>query len=138
MGRYGLYIEAAQQIVKWGPDHLRGLALFGVFTVSDQNTAKFKSDYEAGFAVRGVVPDRPLDLLSLGWVRTDINPRFQFQLEEAGSPIQTNEQLVELNYAFQLTPSLFFRPGVQYDLRPGATSTQPNTWVFAFHIQLTL
>jgi porin len=138
VGRYGLYIEAAQQIIKWGPDHLRGLALFGVFTVSDQNTAKFKYDYEAGFAARGVVPDRPLDLLSLGWVRTDINPRFQFQLEKAGLPIQTSEQLVELNYAFQLTPSLFFRPGVQYDIRPGATSTNPNTWVFAFHIQLTL
>ena len=138
VGRYGLYIEAAQQIIKWGPDHLRGLALFGVFTVSDQNTAKFKYDYEAGFAARGVVPDRPLDLLSLGWVRTDINPRFQFQLEKAGLPIQTSEQLVELNYAFQLTPSLFFRPGVQYDIRPGATSTHPNTWVFAFHIQLTL
>jgi porin len=138
VGRYGLYIEAAQQIIKWGPDHLRGLALFGVFTVSDQNTAKFKYDYEAGFAARGVVPDRPLDLLSLGWVRTDINPRFQFQLEKAGLPIQTSEQLVELNYAFQLTPSLFFRPGVQYDIRPGATSTNPNTWVLAFHIQLTL
>jgi porin len=137
-GLYGLYVEAAQQIIKWGPDHLRGLALFGVFTVSDQNTAKFKYDYEAGFAARGVVPDRPLDLLSLGWVRTDINPRFQFQLEKAGLPIQTSEQLVELNYAFQLTPSLFFRPGVQYDIRPGATSTHPNTWVFAFHIQLTL
>ena len=71
-------------------------------------------------------------------MRTDINPRFQFQLEKAGLPIQTSEQLVELNYAFQLTPSLFFRPGVQYDIRPGATSTHPNTWVFAFHIQLTL
>ena len=106
--------------------------------MSDQNTAKFKSDYEAGFAGRGVVPDRPLDLLSLGWVRTDINPRFQFQLEKSGLPIQTSEQIFELNYAFQLIPSLFFRPGVQYDLRPGATSTHLNTWVFAFHIQLTL
>ena len=106
--------------------------------MSDQNTAKFKNDYEAGFASRGVFPGRPLDLLSLGWVRTTINSRFQFQLAQAGLPIQTSEQLVELNYAFQLTPSLLFRPGVQYDIRPGATSTHPNTWVFAFHIQLTL
>ena len=137
-GLYGLYVEAAQQIIKWGPEHANGIALFAVFTVSDQNTAKFKNDYEAGFASRGVFAGRELDILSLGWVRTDINPRFQFQLEKAGSPIQTSEQLVELNYAFQLTPSLFFRPGVQYDIRPGATSTHPNTWVFAFHIQLTL
>jgi porin len=138
VGRYGLYVEAAQQIIKWGPGHANGLALFGVFTVSDLNTAKFKNDYEAGFASRGVFPGRELDILSLGWVRVEVNPRFQFQEEKAGLPIQTSEQLAELNYAFQLTPSLFFRPGVQYDVRPGATSTHPNTWIFAFHIQLTL
>jgi porin len=138
-GLYGLYAEAAQHIIHWGsPEEIKGLAIFGVFTVSDQNTAKFKYDYEAGLASRGVFPSRPVDLLSLGWVRTTINPRFQFQLAQAGLLIQTSEQLVELNYAFQLTPSLFFRPGVQYDIRPGATSTHPNTWVFAFHIQLTL
>ncbi len=138
VGRYGLYVEAAQQILKWGPGHANGVALFGVFTVSDQNTAKFKNDYEAGFASRGVVPGRDLDILSLGWVRTTINSRFQFEEEKSGQLIQTSEQLVELNYAFQLTPSLFVRPGLQYDIRPGATSTHPNTWVFAFHIQLTL
>src|ERR1700740_1133330 len=70
-------VEAAQHIIHWGPpEEIRGLALFGVFTVSDQNTAKFKYDYEAGFASRGALPDRPLDLLSLGWVQTTINPRF--------------------------------------------------------------
>jgi porin len=137
-GLFGLYFEAAQQVIKWGPENTDGLAIFGVFTVSDQNTAKFKNAYDGGIASRGVFPSRELDILSIGWARMDINPRFQFQLEKAGLPIQTSEQLVELNYAFQLTPSLFFRPGVQYDIRPGATSTHPNTWVFAFHIQLTL
>jgi hypothetical protein len=33
---------------------------------------------------------------------------------------------------------VFFRPGVQYDIRPGATSTHPATGIVAFHIQLTL
>ena len=135
---FGFYFEAAQQIIKWGPENTNGLALFGVFTVSDQNTAKFKNAYDAGFAARGVVPDRPLDLLSFGWAGIYINPRFQFRLAEAGQPIQTSEQIFELNYAFQLIPSLFFRPGIQYDIRPGGTSTHPNTWVFGFHIQLTL
>jgi porin len=102
------------------------------------NTAKFKNDYEAGLAARGVFPGRDLDILSLGWVEATINRRFQFRERQLGSPIQTNEQLVELNYAFQLTPSLFFRPGVQYDIRPGGTSTNPNTWIFDFHVQLTL
>ena len=137
-GLYGLYVEAAQQIVKWGPENTEGLAIFGVFTVSDQNTAKYKNAYDAGVASRGVFPDRELDILSLGWSGIYINPRFQFELAKAGQPIQTSEQIVELNYAFQLTPSLFFRPGIQYDIRPGGTSTHPNTWIFDFHIQLTL
>jgi porin len=137
-GLFGFYFEAAQQIVKWGPGNTDGLAIFGVFTVSDQNTAKYKNAYDAGVASRGVFPNRDLDILSLGWSGIYINPRFQFQLAKAGQPIQTSEQIVELNYAFQLTPSLFFRPGVQYDIRPGGTSTHPNTWVFDFHIQLTL
>ena len=135
---FGFYFEAAQQIIKWGPENTDGLALFGVFTVSDQNTAKFKNAYDAGIASRGVFPDRELDILSLGWSGIYINPRFQFRLAEAGQPIQTSEQIFELNYAFQLTPSLFFRPGIQYNIRPGGTSTHPNTWVFDFHIQLTL
>ena len=57
-GRQGLYLEAAQQIYKWGPGMTYGLALFGIFTVSDQNTAKFKHYYEAGAAARGVLPGR--------------------------------------------------------------------------------
>ena len=71
-------------------------------------------------------------------MRTDINPRFQFQLATAGSPVQTSEQLIELTYTIQVLPSLQFRPGVQYDIRPGATSTNPNTWVFGFQVKLTL
>jgi porin len=137
-GLFGFYFEAAQQIIKWGPENTNGLAIFGVFTVSDQNTAKYKNAYDAGIASRGVFPDRELDILSIGWSGIYINPRFQFRLAETGQPIQTSEQIVELNYAFQLTPSLFFRPGIQYDIRPGGTSTHPNTWIFDFHIQLTL
>jgi porin len=137
-GRQGLYLEAAQQIFKTGPGNRNGLAIFGIFTVSDQNTAKFKDYYEAGWAYRGLIPNRELDILSLGWVRTDINPRLQFQEATAGSPVQTNEQLIELTYTIQVTPSLQFRPDVQYDIRPGATSTHPNTWVFGFQVKLTL
>ena len=137
-GRYGLYLEAAQQVFKAGPDRRNGLALFGIYTVSDQNTAKFKDYFEAGAAYRGLLPDRELDILSLGWVRTDINSRFQYQLAKAGLPVQTSEQLVELNYTMQVAPSLSFRPGVQYDIRPGGISARPNTWVFGFQVKLTL
>jgi porin len=137
-GRYGMYIEAAQQILKTGSGHRNGLAIFGIFTVNDQNTAKFKRYYEAGLTCRGLFPGRDLDVISLGWARTDINSRLQFQETLSGSPVQTNEQVIEFNYAVQATPSLIFRPGIQYNIRPGATTTHPNTWIFGFQVKLTV
>jgi porin len=112
--------------------------LFGVYTISDENTAKFKDYFEAGAAYRGLFPGRELDIVSLGWVKTGINRRFQFQLRTAGLPIQSDDQLVEFNYTIQLTPSLQLRPDVQYDIRPGAMSTHPDTWVFGLQAKLTL
>ena len=137
-GRYGLYIEAAQQVFKTGPDHRSGLALFGIYTIADQNTAKFKDYFEAGAAYRGLIPGRDLDLVSLGYVRADINSGFQHQLAATGQPVQTNEQLFEFNYTIQLAPSLTFRPDVQYDIRPGALANRPNTWVFGLQVKQTL
>jgi hypothetical protein len=63
-----------------------------------------------------------------------LHRRFQFQLAKTGQPIQTSQQIVELNYAFS-SPLTVFRPDVQYDIRPGGTSTHPNTWVFDFRMQ---
>lgn len=137
-GRYGLYLEAAQQVFKTGPDHRNGLALFGVYTISDQNTAKFKTYVEAGAAYRGLIPGRDLDLTSFGYVRTDINSGHQSALMAAGLPVQVNEQLFELSYAIQATPSLILRPDVQYDIHPGALASRPNTWVFGGQVKLTM
>jgi porin len=137
-GRYGVYIEAAQQIFKPQANRHNGLAVFAIVTANDQATAKFVHYYEAGLAYRGLAPGRDLDLLSLGLVRTDINRRLQTQEALSGLPVQTHEQLIELNYTIQVLPSLSLRPGIQYDDRPGGLETRPNTWVFAFQAKLTL
>jgi porin len=137
-GRYGVYIEAAQQIFKPQANRRNGLAIFAIFTANDEKTAKFVHYYEAGLAYRGLVPGRDLDLVSLGFVRTDINQRLQTQQALSGAPVQTHEQLFELNYTIQALPSLSLRPGVQYDMRPGALETRPNTWMLAFQAKLTL
>jgi len=137
-GRHGIYIEAAQQIFKPQANRRNGLAIFGIFTANDQKTAKFIRYYEAGLAYRGLIPGRDLDLLSLGWVKTEINQRLRTQEMLAGMPVQTYEQLLELNYTIQALPSLSLRPGIQYDIRPGALETRPDTWVFALQAKLTL
>lgn len=137
-GRYGLYLEAAQQVFKTGPGLRDGLAVFAIYSIGDQATAKFKDYVEAGLAYRGLIPGRDLDLVSLGYVRADINSRLQAELAMTGQPVQTSEELLELSYTIQVIPSLTFRPDVQYDIRPGALTDRPDTWVAGFQIKLTM
>ena len=127
-GRYGLYIEVAQQVFKSGPDLRNGLAVFAIYTISDQNTAKFKDYVEAGAAYRGMIPGRGLDLVSLGYVRTDINSRFQSQLAATGQAMQSNEELVEFNYTIQVIPSLTLRPEHPMQ-RPAWRSRKPSRYM---------
>lgn len=43
-----------------------------------------------------MIPGRDLDLLSLGYVRANINSRLQAQMAMSGQPVQTSEELIEL------------------------------------------
>jgi porin len=137
-GRYGFYLEAAQQVFKTGADRRNGLALFAVYTRSDAASARYIDYIEAGAAYRGLIHGRDLDLLSLGWVRANYNPRLQAELERQGRPAPTSDELMELNYCFQVAPSLTVRPGVQYDFRPGGLPSRHAVLVGALQIKLTL
>jgi porin len=134
-GRQGLYLEAAQQIYKWGPDMRSGLALFGIFTVSDQNAAKFKHYYEAGAACRGLVPGRELDILSLGWVRTDINPGFNSRRRRRDRPSRRTNSLSNSPTPSRLprrcssgrTSNMTFAPALRRRIRrPGCSGSRSS------------
>jgi porin len=137
-GRYGLYLEAAQQVFKTGPDLRNGLALFAVYTRSDAASARYRDYVEAGAAYRGLIPGRDLDIVSLGWVRGTFNPRLRDQPERLGAPSPTRDELMEFNYGVQVLPSLMFRPGLQYDFRPGGFRRRPGALVGALQVKLTL
>ena len=137
-GRNGGYVQAAQQIWKMRPGALQGISMYGVATLNDPQTGLFRTTYEAGASWRGVVPGRDDDIASLGWVQLNINPRVRAAEELAGKPVQTNEQLVELNYGVQVAPWLLVRPALQYVIRPAGYDTRPDTFVFSMHIQATL
>jgi carbohydrate-selective porin OprB len=51
--------------------------------------------------------------------------------------VQSDEQMLELNYGVQATPWLLLRPTVQVVLRPGGHANRPDTSVFVLHVQAT-
>ena len=84
-----------------------------------------------------VFPGRELDILSLAGCAHD---QFTVSVRGGEGGIADPDQRGACRAQLRLPahPSLFFRPGIQYDIRPGVTSTHPNTWIFDFPIQLTL
>ena len=136
-GREGGYIQGAQQIWKAEPGSVRGLSAFVVATLSDPETALFRTYYEAGLSWRGPVKARADDWVSLAWMEANINPDLRRLEEVSDKPTQTREQLLELNYTWQATPWCLVRPALQYAMRPGGYEARPDTFIFSAHIQIT-
>jgi porin len=83
-----------------------------------------------GWQCQGLLPDRPLDVLSLGVGRTAFSPQLLPQLNWAGA--------VELNYSFQLNNRLSLQPVMQWLLRPSGDGTVPGILTTALQINLLL
>jgi porin len=137
-GRAGAIFQAAQQIWKPEQSTVRGISIFGVYTIADKDTGLIPAYYEAGTSWRGLLASRPDDILSLSWTKAKINSRLARYEAATGTEPQTSEELWELNYGVQATPWLLVRPGVQRVIRPGGYDTRPNSWVFVGHLQVTL
>ena len=91
-------------------------------TIADQDTAKFRDYFEAGAAYRGLIPGRDLDLVSLGYLRANINSGYQAQLAAAEKPVQTNEEHLELNYTMQVTLRIPTKPATNSNRKPATDS----------------
>jgi porin len=134
--RTGGYVQAAQQIWKLRPGRVQGLSIFGVATLSDPQTGLFRTTYEAGASLRGAF-GRDNDVISVGWVGLNVNDRIRELQRSEGKAVQSEEQLVEVNYGWQAAPWILIRPAFQYVIRPGALATRPDTAVFAAHVLAT-
>lgn len=132
--RTGGYVQAAQQIWKMHPGRIQGLGIFAVATLSDPQTGLFRTTFEAGASLRGMF-GRDDDIISASWIGLNINDRIRDLQRREGKPVQSEEQMIEVNYTWQVARWLLIRPAVQYVIRPGAYATRPDTVVFAGHVQ---
>ena len=136
-GRSGAYLQAAQQIWKPQPGVVQGISIFGVATINDKSTGLFTTTYEAGASWRGMIPGRGDDIASIGWTQLNLNKNVQRTELRTGKAVQTDEQMLEVNYGAQVEPWLLLRPAAQFVIRPGGYENRPDTFVFTLHVQGT-
>ena len=134
-GRYGYWIQADHLIAGGAGPNARGTALYAAFNYGDPQTALLRAFLDAGIVQHGTLPGRDHDTIALGYAYGNINPNlrsFEVALNAVGFtvPINTQEQIGELNYGAQLRPWLSLRPGVQYVWRPSGNTAIRNALIF--------
>jgi porin len=137
-GRYTGYVLLDQMVYSFQPGTPRGVIVFGDATISDKKTALDESYFDTGIVLRGMMASRPADTLAFGWVISNVNTRALNALDaalakegKANPGYYTAEQVVEMDYNYQVGPWLSLHPTVQYWIDPGATTYKQykNAWL---------
>ncbi|WP_158914739.1 carbohydrate porin [Caulobacter sp. S45] len=125
-GRANGWVYGDQMIWAFDPSAKRGLYVFGNATDANSSNAQISTYYSAGFVANGPFAARPDDVLSIGWAKSDLNPR-KLEAEVTAKPnfgYYSAEQYFDISYKFQITPWLFITPDVQYLEDPGTFTAQ--------------
>jgi porin len=112
-GNGSLYV-LADQTLYGGTDGVPTVTAFTGFGLSpqqDRNTVHYYG--QAGVNVTGLWPSRPKDVLGLGASYTRFSADFVRANRLAGTPVTSQEAIVELAYQAVLTPFLTLQPDLQ-------------------------
>jgi porin len=112
-GNWSLYLLGDQTIYA-GADGFPTVTAFGGVGVSpqeDRNTVHYY--LQAGVNVTGLLASRPKDVLGLGATYTGFSD-FVRASRQAGTPVTSQEAIIELTYQAALTPFLMLQPDLQF------------------------
>ncbi len=112
-GNWSLYV-LGDQTLYGGADGVPTVTVFaglGLSPQQDRNTVYYYG--QAGVNVVGLVPFRPKDVLGLAAMYTRFSDDFVDANRVAGTPVTSQEAIVELTYQAVITPFLTLQPDLQ-------------------------
>jgi porin len=145
-GRGQFWATADQMIVRNGPKDDDGLILLATYVHDESATTLFRDFVWAGVLDRGFWSWRPNDQIGFGATWYDVSKGLTQteQLQASlGMPLaggalgaQTHGEILELNYAIQVSPAVLIQPELEYFIRPGATGAVPNSFLVGLKTHL--
>lgn len=131
-GDFGLYAIADQMLWRVPGMVDQGLYAFARVSMSpgDRNPVGFYAD--GGFTYKGVIPDRPHDMLGIGFAYAKISKRARALDRDARAfgmslPARSSEALLEITYQLQIVRGWTLQPDFQYVWRPGGKVADPGS-----------
>jgi porin len=112
-GNWSLYL-LGDQTVYAGAEGVPTVTVFGGVGVSPQQDRNIVHYYlQAGVNVTGLLPSRPKDVLGVGATYTGFSDDFVRASRAAGTPVTSQEAIIELTYQATITPFLTLQPDLQ-------------------------
>ncbi|WP_296277950.1 carbohydrate porin [uncultured Acinetobacter sp.] len=143
-GKHSFWLNAQQQLTQQGADPKRGLYISFNGVLNDKATTMVESTQQLALWYKGPFDSRPNDSVGFGLANYVVNDRAkdrQIATNEANGyysydafandyiPIQRDELNVELNYTYQWSPAVMFRPNLQYVYQPAGVKEVDDAWV---------
>jgi porin len=130
----GTYLVGQTMLAAEDETFQQGLG--GFFQVGQaDNTRNFNSWYfGAGLRYKGLLPERPEDILAIGWGRAEISGTYR----AANPGTDSFEGNVELTYRSVIRPWLTVQPAVQLITNPGAVSEYDDAVVLFLRTEVLL
>jgi porin len=128
-GDWGVYAVVDQML--WRSDNRNASVFFRAgFSPSDRNLVSWYVD--GGLGLKGLLSDRPNDVLSFGFAYSKISndaaafDRDAINLNGTPFPVRIAEAVFEVSYIAQLAPWWTVQPDVQYIVHPGGNVPNPD------------
>ncbi len=136
-GDPGLYFLFDQMLYRQGePGSDQGLTSFVSVILQPKNRNLFPFFINGGLLYKGLIPGRPKDTASFGFIYGKYSSDLAHAEEKNGLHGQSAEAVLEFNYWIQLNPWFYITPDVQYIIRPKGMNT-PNALVVGAQIGIS-
>ncbi len=148
-GKYNTWFVAQQQLTQYSDDPKRGLVAYFNLNINDKATSQILGSQQVILQYKGLFDIRPNDSIGFGVARTQVNKRLRErqilsnevnQVSDYGNslftPVQYDETNVELNYTLNWSPSVMFRPNIQFVHQAGGVKEVKDAWVLGLTTRL--
>ncbi len=139
----GYWALADQMVLRTGPGATDGLVLLGGYVHTDPALSNYTNQAFFGALYRNFWKARPLDTIGFLFNYANISGALgkqqaldrAFGLPVFGSAsggIQTNQEIIELNYDIHVYRGVNFQPEFMYYFRPDGVNNIPDAAIFGF------
>lgn len=142
--RGAAYIGGDQMLFRFGPGPRDGLIVMGIATNATGASLPFRHQYTAGLVAQHFIPGRAADYASIFFSNLQVNPNLTrtqelqqdlgIKLQNGVHAVETNIQVLEMNYSFKLYSGISIVPDLQIIFRPDAGDYYKNAIVTGFRI----